>query len=30
MTILSCVRSSERFLSADSEANMGLFNEAKR
>lgn len=30
VTILSCVRSSRRFLDVDREANMGLYNEPKR
>ena len=30
VTILSCVRSSKRFLNMDREANMGLYNEPKR
>lgn len=30
MTIISCVRSQERFLAEDKRTNMGLFNEAKR
>ena len=30
VTIVSCVRSSERFLAGDKKANMGLFNERRR
>lgn len=30
VTIISCVRSQERFLAEDKRTNMGLFNEAKR